>query len=160
MPVDENVIIEAEGAGGVRQYATFFVDGLFFGVEVLQVQEVLRYQEMTRVPLAPEVVEGLINLRGQIVTALDMRRRFKLRARPQELMPMSMVVRTADGAVSLLVDEIGDVVEVQAESFERPPENLEGVARELIRGVYKLKDRLLLVLDTERTVEVGHGERG
>jgi purine-binding chemotaxis protein CheW len=70
-----------------------------------------------------------------------------------------MVVRGADGAVSLLVDEIGDVVEVDRESFERPPENLEGVARELIRGVYKLKDRLLLVLDTERAVEVGHGER-
>jgi purine-binding chemotaxis protein CheW len=65
---------------------------------------------------------------------------------------MSMVVRGADGAVSLLVDEIGDVVEVDRESFERPPENLEGVALELIRGVYKLKDRLLLVLDTELAV--------
>jgi purine-binding chemotaxis protein CheW len=146
-------------AGGTQQYATFYLDGFFFGIEVLQVQEVLRYQEMTRVPLAPEVVEGLINLRGQIVTAIDMRKRLKLRPRPEGMLPMSMVVRGADGAVSLLVDEIGDVVEVDRESFERPPENLEGVARELIRGVYKLKHRLLLVLDTERAVEVGHGER-
>jgi purine-binding chemotaxis protein CheW len=99
----------------------------------------------------------LINLRGQIVTAIDMRKRLKLRPRPEGMLPMSMVVRGADGAVSLLVDEIGDVVEVDRESFERPPENLEGVARELIRGVYKLRDRLLLVLDTERAVEVGHG---
>jgi len=144
-------------AGGARQYATFFLDGFFFGIEVLQVQEVLRYQEMTRVPLAPEVVEGLINLRGQIVTAIDMRRRLRLRPRPEGMLPMSMVVRAADGAVSLLVDEIGDVVEVDRESFERPPENLDGAARELIRGVYKLKDRLLLVLDTELAVEVGHG---
>ncbi|MGC8795200.1 MAG: chemotaxis protein CheW [Bryobacteraceae bacterium] len=145
-----------EALSGAGQYATFFVDGLFFGIEVLQVQEVLRYQEMTRVPLAPDVVEGLINLRGQIVTAIDMRRRLNLRPRPEGMLPMSMVVRTADGAVSLLVDEIGDVLEVDPESFERPPENLEGAARELIRGVYKLKDRLLLVLDTERTVEVSH----
>jgi len=159
MLVEEKTGVEGEAAAA-RQYATFFADGLFFGVEVVQVQEVLRYQEMTRVPLAPQVVEGLINLRGQIVTAIDVRRRLNLRPRPAGLMPMSMVVRTAEGAVSLLVDEIGDVVEVQAESFERPPENLEGMARELIRGVYKLKDRLLLVLDTERTVEVGHGERG
>jgi purine-binding chemotaxis protein CheW len=144
----------AQAAGSARQYSTFFVDGFFFGVEVLQVQEVLRYQEMTRVPLAPEVIEGLINLRGQIVTAVDMRRRLKLRPRPEGSMPMSMVVRSADGAVSLLVDEIGDVLEVEEESFEKPPDNLEGAARELIRGVYKLKDRLLLVLDTEKTVEV------
>lgn len=141
-------------AGDTQQYSTFFVDGFFFGVEVLQVQEVLRYQEMTRVPLAPEVIEGLINLRGQIVTAVDMRRRLNLRPRPEGAMPMSMVVCSADGAVSLLVDEIGDVVEVEQRSFERPPDNLEGAARELIRGVYKLKDRLLLVLDTEKTVEI------
>ncbi len=150
----ERLDSNAQTAGGARQYATFFVNGFFFGVEVLQVQEVLRYQEMTRVPLAPEVIEGLINLRGQIVTAVDMRRRLKLRPRPEGSMPMSMVVRSADGAVSLLVDEIGDVLEVEEESFEKPPDNLEGAARELIRGVYKLKDRLLLVLDTEKTVEV------
>ncbi len=64
------------------QYATFFVDELFFGIEVLKVQEVLRYQEMTSVPRAPGVIEGLINLRGEIVTAIDMRRRLGLRTRP------------------------------------------------------------------------------
>jgi purine-binding chemotaxis protein CheW len=150
----ERLQSNAQTAGGARQYSTFFVDGFLFGVEVLQVQEVLRYQEMTRVPLAPEVIEGLINLRGQIVTAVDMRRRLKLRPRPEGSMPMSMVVRSADGAVSLLVDEIGDVLEVEEESFEKPPDNLEGAARELIRGVYKLKDRLLLVLDTEKAVDL------
>ncbi len=157
MLLEATLKADGEAEVGARQYATFFVDGLFFGIEVLQVQEVLRYQEMTRVPLAPDVIEGLINLRGQIVTAIDMRRRLRLRPRPEGLMPMSMVVRAADGAVSLLVDEIGDVLEVDAECFERPPDNLDAVSRELIRGVYKLKDRLLLVLDTERTVDVGHG---
>jgi len=124
-------------------------------VEVKKVQEVIRYQEMTRVPLAPKVVRGLINLRGQIVTAIDLRRRLELAERPADRLPMNVVVRGDDGAMSLLVDEIGDVVEVQEDSFERPPETLNGVARDLIRGAYKLKDRLLLMLDTEKTVNCG-----
>jgi len=145
----------AEAARTNREYATFFVDGLFFGIDVLQVQEVLRYQEMTQVPLAPAVIEGLINLRGQIVTALDMRGRLKLHARADGQTPMNTVVRTKEGAaVSLLVDEIGDVVEVDAEAFEPVPDNVEPAARDLLQGVYKLKDRLLLVLDTEKTIDI------
>mgnify|MGYP001072369263 CR=1 FL=1 len=143
-----------EGAQASGQFATFFLAGLFFGVDVLRVQEVLRFQPMTRVPLAPAVIEGLINLRGQIVTAIDMRRRLGLPPRAPGETPMNMVVRTEDGAVSLLVDEIGDVLDVEAAAYERPPQNLDPEVRELIRGVYKLKDRLLLVLDTDRTVEL------
>ena len=136
------------------QFSTFFVADLFFGVDVLRVQEVLRFQQMTRVPQAPEVIEGLINLRGQIVTAIDMRRRLRLPPRAGDQTPMNMVVRTGEGAVSLLVDEIGDVLDVDESTYERPPENLDAAARELIQGVYKLKDRLLLILDAERTVEL------
>src|ERR1700677_839747 len=77
-----------------RQFATFFVADLFFGVDVLHVQEVLRFQQMTGVPQAPDVVEGLINLRGQIVIAIDMRRRLGLPPRPGDQTPMNMVVRT------------------------------------------------------------------
>lgn len=141
------------------RFATFFVADLFFGIDVLRVQEVLRYQQMTRVPDSPGVIEGLINLRGQIVTAIDMRRRLGLAVRGEGA-PMNMVIRTEEGAVSLLVDEIGDVLEVDPSTFERPPENLDSEARELIRGVYKLKDRLLLVLDTERTVDIAAGKTG
>jgi len=137
-----------------KQFCTFYLNGLFFGVEVLRVQEVIRYQEMTGVPLAPRMIEGLINLRGQIVTAIDLRRRLELPARASGELPMNVVVRSEDGAVSLLVDEIGDVVEIKDDIYERPPETLTGVARELIQGVYKLKDRLLLILDTEKTVSV------
>ena len=137
------------------QFSTFFVAGMFFGVDVLHVQEVLCAQQMSPVPQAPEVIEGLINLRGQIVTAIDMRRRLDLPARTGDQAPMNMVVRTSDGAVSLLVDEIGDVLALDSAQCERPPDNLDAAARELILGVYKLKDQLLLVLDTERAVEVG-----
>jgi len=135
-----------------KQFATFSVGSLFLGVEVLKVQEVLRYQAMTRVPLAPDIVEGLINLRGQIVTAINLRRRLDLPARPDDQRPMNVVLRSDDGAVSLLVDEIGDVVEVNPDDFERTPETLRRPARDLITGVYKLKERLLLILDTERAV--------
>jgi purine-binding chemotaxis protein CheW len=135
-----------------RQFCTFLVDGLYFGIEVLQVQEVIRFQEMTRVPLSNPSIKGLINLRGQIVTAIDLRRGLELPDRPEGNLPMNVVVRTGDGAVSLLVDEIGDVVNVEPDTFERPPETLSGIARELISGVYKLKERLLLVMDTEKAI--------
>jgi purine-binding chemotaxis protein CheW len=142
-----------EMAGG-QQFCTFYLDGLFFGIAVEQVQEVLLHQEMTRVPLAPAVVRGLINLRGQIVTAVELRRRLELTERPSGQLPMNVVVRTEDGPLSLLVDEIGDVVEVEEETFERPPETLTGAVRGLIRGAYKLGDNLLLALDSARVVEV------
>ena len=119
-----------------------------------KVQEVIRYQEMTRVPLAPGVVKGLINLRGQIVTAVDLRRRLGLRERGESDLPMNVVIRHEDGAVSLLVDEIGDVLEAEEEAFEVPPGTLAGEARELIRGVYKLKDTLLIALDTDKTLNL------
>src|SRR6516164_1516578 len=137
-----------------QQYCTFYVAGHYFGLDVRRVQEVIRFQEMTRVPLAPPVVRGLINLRGQIVTAIDLRRRMDLPDRHAEELPVNVVVQTDDGAVSLLVDEIGDVLEVPEKLFERPPETLKAMARQLIRGAYKLKDRLLLILDAERTVDV------
>jgi len=148
--------IRAASAGG--EYSTFYVGGLFFGIDVLQVQEVLRYQEMTRVPLAPAAVEGLINLRGQIVTAIDMRRRLQQPPRAEGETPMNMVIRTEDGAVSLLVDEIGDVIEVDPETYEPSPENVDPVVKDLLRGVHKLDGRLLLLLDTEKTVDLSAGE--
>jgi purine-binding chemotaxis protein CheW len=140
-----------------HQYCTFYVAGHYFGLDVLRVQEIIRYQEMTRVPLAQPMVRGLINLRGQIVTAIDLRRRLGLAERPADQLPINVVVQTDDGAVSLLVDEIGDVLEVSEKLFERPPETLKGEARELIRGAYKLQERLLLILDADRTVSVDHG---
>ena len=137
-----------------QQFCTFFVDGLFFGVEVEKVKEVIRYQEMTRVPLAPQTVRGLINLRGQIVTAIDLRRRLNLQERPADQLPMNVVINADDSVISMLVDEIGDVIEIQEEAFEPPPDTLQGISRELIRGIYQLEDQLLLILDTEACSQV------
>jgi len=136
------------------QFCTFFLDKLLFGVELKGVQEVIRSLEMTQVPLAPGVVAGLINLRGQIVTAVDLRRRLELQPSPAGQLSMNVVVRSEDGAVSLLVDEIGDVVEVDEGTFEPPPETMHASMRTMILGVHKLKDRLMHVLDTEKACHI------
>jgi len=109
---------------------------------------------MPRVPLAPDMLQGLINLRGQIVTAIDMRRRMGFPIRDEQTHPMNVVVRTSDAPVSLLVDEIGDVLEVDDREFEAPPATLGKLARDLVKGVYKLQGKLLLVLNTEMAVTI------
>ncbi|MFN3198628.1 MAG: chemotaxis protein CheW [Bradymonadia bacterium] len=142
----------SDAAGG--QFCTFFLDNHFFGVEVNHVQEVLRYQEMTPVPQAPDTIRGLINLRGQIVTAIDLRRRLAFEPLPEEAKPMNVVVGTDDGTVSFLVDRIGDVLTVDEGQYEAPPETLEGPVANMVTGTYKLEDRLLLVLDTLQATAV------
>jgi purine-binding chemotaxis protein CheW len=137
-----------------QQFCTFLLSGYLFGVPVPRVQEVIRFQPITPVPLAPPTVRGMINLRGQIVLAIDLRRRLSLAERPEGELPMNVVVRTPDGAVSLLVDQIGDVIDVQPSTFEPPPETLCGPLRQVILGVYKLSNSLLHVLDAEKACQV------
>ena len=141
---------KAPAASG--QLATFRLDGDLYGIEVEHVQEVLRSQQLTRVPLAPTAVAGLINLRGQVVPAIELRERLGRPARPEGTDAVVIVVRLHGEAVSLLVDSIADVVDVDAADFEAPPDTLEGQARELIRGAYKLDGQLLLALDVQKAV--------
>jgi purine-binding chemotaxis protein CheW len=141
----------------LKQYCTFFVDNMFLAIDVLNVQEVIRCQEMTRVPTAPRVVRGLINLRGQIVTAIDLRQRLDLPEAPPDHRPINVVVRTDDGAVSLLVDEIGDVLELDDHACVAPPETIPPVIRDVLEGIYHLKKRLVLVLGPDRVVNLTLG---
>ena len=136
----------------VVQFCTFTLDGLWFGVAVDRVQEIVRHLGLTRVPLAPPVVRGLMNLRGQIVTAIDLRRRLEFPDRDTGALPMNVVIRTEEGLVSLLVDKIGDVVVVASGTRDDPPPTLKGAACELIRGAYQLPNRLLLELDLDRAL--------
>jgi purine-binding chemotaxis protein CheW len=133
-----------------RLFATFYVDGAHFGVDALDVQEVLRHQPMTRVPLATGEVRGLINLRGQVVIAVDLRHRLGLDARADDAAAMNLVVCTEDGPVSLLVDRIGDVLPVDHDELEPTPETVQGLPRDLLLGVIKLDSGLLHVLDVAR----------
>jgi purine-binding chemotaxis protein CheW len=147
----------AETLQSSGRFSTFSVAGLLFGIDVLRAQEVLRYRPLTRVPKAPEVIEGLMNLRGQIVMAIDTRRLLDLPPRGAGEQPMNVVIRSESGAVSLLVDEIGDVLDLEDAAFELPPANLDGATRKFIRGVFKLDHQLLLVLDPEQISDIAAG---
>jgi purine-binding chemotaxis protein CheW len=138
----------------MSQYCTFTLGELHFGIETVHVQEVIRNRAMTRIPLAPGPVRGLINLRGQIVTAIDLALRLGLPNREGANPSVHVVVNVDGAAVSMLVDSIGDVVDAGATSFERPPDTLDAAARELILGVHKLEERLLLVLDVVKATDV------
>jgi purine-binding chemotaxis protein CheW len=131
---------------------TFTLDGHLYGVDVNAVQEVLRGQPQTRIPLAPESVSGLINLRGQVMSAVELRARLGLADRSADQEPMLVVVRIAGETIALLVDTIGAVMDVDDAQFELPPDTLSGPAREFLHGAYKLDDQLLLSLDVDRAV--------
>ena len=125
-----------------------------FGVESQNIQEVLRTVELTEVPLAPKAIAGFMNLRGQIVAALDLRQRLELNDRQKDQPPTGVVIRTADGLVGLLVEEIGDVIDVDESTFEESPETLASQMRNVIVGVHKLEGSLMHVLDTSSVCDL------
>lgn len=137
-----------------HQFCTFYLDHLLFGVESQKIQEVVTHRELRPVPLAPRVVSGLMNLRGQVVVALELRRQLELPERHSNLTPVCLMVHSAGGTVCLLADEVGNVVDVEDETFERSPLTLSPRLRSVILGVHKLEGQLLHVLDTDRACEV------
>lgn len=139
------------------QFCSFYIGDLFLGLEVLRVQEVLRDCPVTSVPASSPVVRGLINLRGQIVTAVDLRTRFGLPENTDDGPTTAIVLDLDRELLGLVVDRAGDVIEVAERSFEEPPDTLTGELRRLIRGAHKLDDRLLLVLDVERAFNLEPG---
>lgn len=136
------------------QLCTFRLGSLFLGVDVLDVQEVLYHADVTGVPHAAEAVSGLINLRGQIATTIDLRTRLGVEPADESRRPTHVVVRSSGESVSLLVDAIGDVLEVDPDLYEAPPETMDDATRDLILGAYKLEDELLLILDVARVVNI------
>jgi len=139
-------------SAGPRTLCTFWLDDICFGVDVLTVRGVIKQHDLAPVPLAPSMVSGLMNLRGQIITVVDLRRRIEMDDRRADVEPMHIVVHSDDGLVSLTVDRIGDVVDVSDTAFETPPGTLTGAARHVIVGAHKLDDRLVLEIDTDRVL--------
>jgi purine-binding chemotaxis protein CheW len=137
---------------GLTQYCTFRLGHLAIGVDVQRVREVIRHELMTKVPMAPPEVKGLINLRGQIITALDLREQLGLPADGE--LRAHVVIGTGEEAISLMVDEVGDVVTPSMDDYEPMPAAVPERVRHLLSGAYKLENRLLLVLETQRVTEM------
>lgn len=138
------------------QLCTFRLGKLHLGVDVLSVQEVIKCPELTPVPLAPSEIKGLLNLRGQILTAIDLRRQFRLGdgSETEHLGKMLIIVRTNGIEAALLVDSVGDVLDVSDETFEETAANVPATVRPYILGVHKLEKQLLHVLDAEATASL------
>ena len=143
----------------MSQLSTFHVGKYLFGVDVSLVQEVVRLQQITPVPLAVPEIAGLINLRGEVLTAIDLRSRLGLPPAEGGREPVNVVVRVDDEPVSLLVDEIGGVLEVSQVSFEQTPSTVDERVRDLLLGAYTLPDRLLLALNARQVLDVGQESR-
>lgn len=133
----------------LEQLTTFYIDGELFGIEVMKVQEVTSCPSVFAVPLAPLFVRGLINLRGQIATALGLREVFAKPRAQEELSQMSVVCKIEGNLVSFLVDSIGDVIEVERSKFELAPDTIPAETRRFVKGIYKLNGALLSVLDLD-----------
>jgi purine-binding chemotaxis protein CheW len=138
----------------VTQLSTFHVGQYLFGVEVSLVQEIVRLQTITPVPLSGREIAGLINLRGEVLTAVDLRSRLGLPPPENDRDPINVVVRVDEEPVSLLVDEIGGVQEVSAVPFEATPTTVDAHVRHLLLGAYTLPDRLLLSLDARKVLAI------
>ncbi len=141
-------------SSGQIEYITFHVDDQLLGIPVHEVREVIPEQPVAKVPLAPESVAGLLNLRGQIVTAIDVRRRLGLLPREAGLTRMNIVVGDDGELFSLLVDSVGDVKMVERSSFAPTPPTLAETWRKCCGGVYRLARGLLVVIDVAALVDL------
>ena len=143
----------------MEQWCTFWVNGYLFGIDVLKVREIVEFQKSTPVPLSNEIIDGLINLRGEIVTSLDLRKRFPIGNRKETQEPMSIVVITDESPISLIVDEVGDVIDTDFSRMENTPDTLQPQVKSLISGVYKLDRQLMLILDVGAAVNLEEKNR-
>ncbi|MCM0022079.1 MAG: chemotaxis protein CheW [Tagaea sp.] len=141
------------GGGVANDFVTMTVADQLFGIPVLTVQDVLGPQRITRIPLAPAEVAGALNLRGRIVTAIDVRRRLGLAKRDGAIPGMNVVVDHKGELYALMVDNVGEVLSLSAESYERNPATLDPRWREVSAGIYRLKGKLLVVLEVARLLD-------
>ena len=137
-----------------RQVCAFTLGEHLFGIDVRYIQEVFRFQECTPVPLTPPLVTGLLNLRGQIVLAIDLRQRLGLAEREGDKSPTSIVVRIDDGLLSFLVDELFDIMTLDHAQYEATPETLTETEKQFVTGCFKLNDRLLIMLDADQVADI------
>lgn len=141
------------------QYCSFYMDELYYGISVNKIQEILQNQEISEVPLSSPLVCGLINLRGQIICAIDLRLILELPQRKAESPVSILILDSSMGLVGLVIDEVDDVIYVSEDEKESPPKTLMGNAKELISQTYKCQKHLLLIIDTEKTLQLALPEK-
>ena len=134
----------------IYQLVTFSIGGEEFGVDILKVMEIIRTMEITKVPRAPDFVEGVINLRGKVIPIIDLRRRFGLAPRGHDKNTRIIVIEINNIIVGFVVDAVSEVLRIPASTVEPPPPVVAGVESDYVSGVGKLQDRLLIMLDLDR----------
>ena len=142
----------AQSTETIYQLVSFVVENEEFGVDILNVQEIIRTVEITRVPKSPEFVEGVINLRGKIVPVIDLRKRFGIAEKKHDAETRIIVVELPDKVVGFLVDKVKEVIRVEKSVIEPPPELTTSINANYITGVAKLQDRLLILLDLDKVL--------
>ena len=140
-----------------RKFTTFFVGGRYFGIDVMQVQEITKSLTITQVPRSPGYVRGLMNLRGQLATAIDLRHLFEISDQASDD-PMNVVCRSEGVLLSFLVDNIGDVIEVDGETYEDTPDTVAETIRQFMSGVYKTNTELMSVVDVIKVMDFLNGK--
>ena len=136
-----------------EEFVTFTIAGQLFGISVLQIQDVLNSCHITPIPLAPPEITGSLNLRGRVVTAIDVRRRLGLPARPSDADCMGIVAENEGELYCLMVDAVGEVLALSRSAFERNLPTFDAEFRVFSEGVYRLDDQLLVVLDVKRLLD-------
>lgn len=140
----------------IQQLCTFYLDGSYFGIGIEEVQEIIRQPPLTRIPLAPPDICGLMNLRGQVIPVVDLSCRLGLRLAScgiGEQTSYNIIVKTADDLVGLIADEVGDVLDFGGQRFEPAPANLNAHIRYFLKGAYQLNPGFLLVLDATKVLD-------
>jgi len=139
----------------VTVYVTAMIDGQLFGLPIVRVQDVFIPERLTRVPLAPPEIAGVLNLRGRIVTLIDLRRRFGLGERKEGEDVMAIGVESRGESYGLLIDRVGEVVELDGVAREPNPVNLDQRLAQMSSGIHRLDDQLLIVVDVDRVLDIG-----
>lgn len=140
-------------ADETEEFVTFTIAGQLFGIPVLQIQDVLSSYQITPIPLAPPEIVGSLNLRGRVVTAIDVRLRLGLSARPKDAESMSIVAENEGELYSLMVDSVGEVLALSQSAYERNLPTLDAKFRAFSDGIYRLDKQLLVVLDVNRLLD-------
>jgi purine-binding chemotaxis protein CheW len=153
-PVAQSAVFEVAGRPAASMFVTMTVRGQLCGIPVLSVRDIIVTQAMTRIPLAPPEIAGSMNLRGRIVTAIDLRRRLGLPSRDSGQPGMSVVVERQGELYSLVVDAVREVIEFDEHQLEPNPPTLGAAWREFSTGIYRLQSELLVVLNTERVLAI------